>query len=170
MSESLDTLMVALMRIPGARVGQGPLDPNCEEPHLTGVVRKLLDDDQILASDPGYVSFLKYYAGAAIANDDTLIHIWGPARAVAEWHWDHMALTYDATYAPVCVAQLPETARIEFYLSSSTIRRPGIYWARRTDDHGLEVEWHCSSFIALLAQIVRTNGTFRGASTPEAVS
>jgi hypothetical protein len=161
MSETLEALMLALMRIPGARVGAGPLDPHCEEPHLIGVVRKLIDNDVVLASDADYVTFLKYYAGAAIASDAALVHIWGPSRAVAELHWDHLALTHDSSYAPICVAQLPGEDRVEFYLSSASHRRAGVYWARRTDAHGLEVEWHCAGFLALLAQIVRTQGTFR---------
>jgi hypothetical protein len=160
--------MLGLMQIPGARVGQGPLDPHCEEPQLTGVVRKMIDDDLVLASDPGYVSFLKYYAGAAIVNDETTIHLWGPARAVSDLHWDYLVLTHDATYTPVCVAQLPEIERIEFYLSHTTLRRAGVYWARRNAEGAAEVEWHCADFLALLGQIVSTGGTFRAAQPSEA--
>jgi hypothetical protein len=159
MPETLEDLMLQFMRLPDARVGLGPLDPHCEEPQLISVVRKMIDDDLIIASDPGYMSFLKYYAGAALSGD-TLVHLWGPARAVRDLHWDDLALTHDSSYTPICVARLLDQPRVEFYLSAATHRKTGVYWAMRSAERGLEVEWHCASFLDLLHEIVRTRGTF----------
>ncbi len=159
MPETLENLMLQFMRLPNSRVGAGPLDPHCEEPHLISSVRKMIDDDVNIAADSDYVSFLKYYAGAAIAGE-SVVHIWGPARAVSDLHWDNLALTHDVSYTPVCVAQLPEQPWVEFYLSAASHRKTGVYWAMRTAERGLEVEWHCPSFIFLLDEIVRTRGTF----------
>ncbi len=160
MRNNIHDLMLSFMRLEGARVGSGPLDPTCEEPHLVSTVRRLLDDNPILASDSGYVTFLKYYAGAAIERPaGHIVHIWGPAQAVSHYVWDRLALNPEDGFAPICCAQLPDQERVEFYLSAGPLRPDGVYWAMRNGDR-VDVEWHCHTFAELLNQVVRTNGTF----------
>jgi hypothetical protein len=161
MPEDVHALMLRFMRLPGAIVGSGPLDPLCEEPALNGVVRKLLESDAALRADPDYVTFLKYFAGAALKREDsTVVHIWGPARAVQSFVWDRLALSPEDGFSPICCAQLPQQARVEFYLSSGPYRPPGVYWAMMNGQAGPEVEFHCAGFADLLREIVDTHGTF----------
>jgi hypothetical protein len=153
----LDELVERFRRLPGAKVGDGPGQPER--------VERFLDEYPFLRTDLGYVAFLRRYSGASIESDDLaqLVDIFGFGDASTDIEeMDGPVLTGDGFLIfAQCVYRVLDggvhtgTREHDFAFDSAEGGRPGVY---RFAPGGAGFAWYGDGFLAWLADLVERDG------------
>ncbi len=180
---SIDEVLTALDKLPGAKVGYGPKHPLTPERVYGNVLLKHLEQYPFLYSHQDFVAFLERCAGAWINRDETPKSSWWHTTMFGIGEWEQAELADPVDHAGFYVFATTNTGPSDdpalddkqaAYAFDATGTRPNVVFVNVSPtDHPESGCYrpYCPTFADWLRHLIESDGRLMPASEdPEPVS